>query len=229
MFSSEWIEERVKIKPDRVVVKLADKDGTYKDSVIIPTVYYPLCENAFDVFYKDICKEITDDAVLSIIDQVTYKMGHCYQNSEELYTLLTQAGFDAKLYAGWLFLSEYDYPIHHSWVVLDGSIIDLSDDYTLMCIGNKKWQGTGSKKHWANLIAEFQMKVKKENIPNRIRISTVGIPTDGLLYVGCETTIIKAVFSYRDLMERYPSHTTKRHNGNAGTETQRLVKQIIGE
>ena len=38
MFNSEWIEKHVKIKPDKVVTKLYDYDGTYKTSVIIPTV-----------------------------------------------------------------------------------------------------------------------------------------------------------------------------------------------
>ena len=65
------------------------------------------------------------------IDKVTYKIGHCYSNTQNVVRELRKAGFDPVPYAGWLFVGE-QLPIHHCWAVVNGNVIvDLCDDFPM--------------------------------------------------------------------------------------------------
>lgn len=226
MFNKEWIKN-VKIKEDRVIAKLYDNTKTFKGSVVIPTAYYPLCNNEIRVFHADNCKEITDEKILSILDKVEYKVGHCYTNSEELCRLLKEAGYDAKTYSGWFFICESEYPVHHAWVVVGDSVIDLTDDFTMMCSDSDKWSGIGSKEKWGQQMVDFYKEINDKQIPNSVRIAPVGVPTSSFLYVGCESNPLQAKMLWNDLMATYPNHTTRRHNSKGITPTQQYVMQRL--
>ena len=169
--------------------------------------------------------------MLSIIDKIPYIIGHCYSNSNDLCRELRKAGYDARIYTGWLFVGEHEYPAFHAWVVLNGSVIDLADDYTKMCVQQQeKWHGTASRKEWAVCMNEFYKEIEMNHVPNSIRISPVGVPTCGLMYVGCESSILHAVHLFIDLMGKYPNHTTKNYKDMiSGTETQQYLQQLMGE
>ena len=69
----------------------------------MPTNYYPLHNDDIHVFFDDNVALLTDEKVLSLIDTVKYKVGHCYHNAETIYKILTANEYDEKMYCGWIF------------------------------------------------------------------------------------------------------------------------------
>ena len=61
-----------------------------------------------------------------IFDSIVPQAGRCFTNSEKLVNALRKAGYPAKQYVGWLFIRGDTYPVHHSFVVLEKHIMDLS-------------------------------------------------------------------------------------------------------
>lgn len=72
-----WHESCVRLKDDRAVVKLYHEDGTFKTSIVVPTEYYPLSSGSvpYEVFHYKNTEPVTDEAVLNIFDDCTYKIG----------------------------------------------------------------------------------------------------------------------------------------------------------
>lgn len=63
MFNPDWIKNQVRERSDRVAVKLREADGTYIDSVLIPTERYPLNSDKFEVFPKGNPTAATDEDI----------------------------------------------------------------------------------------------------------------------------------------------------------------------
>lgn len=125
------------IRDKKVVYKKRDAEGNFLGSIIMPTNYYPLHNDDIHVFFDDNVTLITDEKVLSLIDTVKYEVGHCYHNAETICKILTENGYDAKMYCGWMFptasANQAILPIHHAWVILnDTAVIDISNDYVYM-------------------------------------------------------------------------------------------------
>lgn len=118
-------------KEKKVVAKLYNEDGSFKMAINIPSVYWPLNGDKYETFSHDKCSEVKDPVVLEAFDATPYKIGRCYTNSELLAENLRQRGVEAKTYVGWMFLEEDATPIHHCWVVVNGSVLDLSDDMAI--------------------------------------------------------------------------------------------------
>ena len=220
-----WHEECARFKEDKAVVKLTNADGSFKGSVIVPTLYYPL-NGDYEVFTYKNTEPVTDEAVLEIFDSVEYHIGHCYQNTEKLVTKLRDAGYDAKSYVGWMFIDVTEYPVHHCWCVLNGSVLDLSDDHTLMLSGEngKIINEAKSIQEKRELIASFAAWAK--GLRNRDRCTPVGTPTPFMLYIGCECEPEQGRAIYRNLMKDYPDHECERNcDENGWNAMQKLMKE----
>lgn len=227
-------ESIVRLKNDRVVVKLYSQNGIFKTSVVMPTEYYPLVPGKvpYEVFSYKNTKPVEDAEVLRIFDDVNYSRGCCYTNTKKLVEKLKAAGYNAKSYCGWLFTANEEIPVHHCWCVLDGkSILDLADDFTLMLSGKngENFNKARDKQEVRELIVSFELAAKR--IKNSVRCQTVGTPTPFLLYVGTECEADKARDVYNDLVRKYPDHECQRNCDQDGLNaTQRIMKKqgLIG-
>lgn len=224
-----WHESCVRLKDDRAVVKLYHEDGTFKTSIVVPTEYYPLSSGnvPYEVFHYKNTEPVTDEAVLNIFDDCTYKIGFCYTNTQGLVAKLKAAGYDAKAYCGWLFTSKGEIPVHHCWCVLDGKhVLDLADDYTVMLTGEngERFKKVSSIEEKRELIASFALAARKTK--NRVRCQIVGVPTPFLYYVGTECDPEKGRECYNALIRKYPDHECQRNCDQTGLNaTQKVMKQ----
>lgn len=201
-----WFEKAMRCKPDRVVVKLKNEDGSFKDAINIPTVYWPL-NGKYEVFHWDNTEHLRDEAILSVIDGQDYQIGHCYTNAEAITGALRQAGYNARLYVGWLFTGENEYPIHHAWTVLDGKyIIDLCDDFGLKLADSNRvyFENAQTKEQLEDLLVDFTKWASQ--YPHSKRCFPVGKPSRILMYIGCECTKEEGIMIYNNLSKKYPNH-----------------------
>lgn len=214
-----WHEQYATIKPDKVVVKKRDKTGTFDKSIIIPTTMYPL-NGKYEVFTYLNTSLLSPD-LYSAIDSVEYRIGKCYTNAGAVTEALKKAGAAAISYAGWLFLGESEFPIHHEWTVVDGNIVvDLADDNWLLYTNERTRELIDSKvpiEEMREYLAEFHTQVK--DLPNSARCAPVGIPTPMMFYVGCPCEPEDARNIYRDLMKKFPGHECERNVDASGMNT----------
>jgi len=221
-----WFEGQAKFKENKVIVKLHDEKGGFLKSVIIPTDYYPL-NGEYRAFHYGNTRALKDDEVIKIFDSVKYRVGRCYSNTLALVDALRSGGYNAKPFVGWLFTSNSDFPVHHSWCVLDDDIVlDLSDDFTVMLSGeNGENFHQKSIEEAREVIASFCEAARKQ--PNHIRCSPVGTPTPFLLYVGSECEPLDGKIIYNNLIRRYPDHECQRNCDDSGMNaTQRKLRSM---
>lgn len=220
-----WHEERTRFKADKAVVKLANEDGSFKKSIIIPTDYYPL-NGKYEVFTYANTKQTVDEGVLEVFDKVKYHIGHCYTNTAELVSRLRKRGYDVKPYVGWVFVTACDFPIHHCWAVLNGeTILDLSDDFTMMYSGSngENFKEGLSIEERRELIVSFQLAASK--VPNSARCYPVGLATPFMLYIGSECDPEEGRTFYNNLIRKYPGHECERNCDASGLNaTQKAMR-----
>lgn len=106
-------------KANRVIYKVSG------ETISIPSRMYPLESDSFQCFDADNTSEIVDERIIAIFDSINPEVGRCFTNAENLCTALQKEGYPAEQYVGWLFMGN-ELPVHHSFVVLDGHILDLS-------------------------------------------------------------------------------------------------------
>lgn len=222
LLNGKWIKEKVRFKEDRVVAKLYSDKGEFIKSVIIPTTYYPLSDNNFRYFHKENCEKCVDERVGKIFDSVEYNIGRCYTNSERFLNALKENGYEqAKIYVGWMFTCGATYPVHHSWVVLGNSLFDFSDDFE--CLFDRygeEMNGANTKAGFAEVFAKFH----KLGLSNTERCGVLGVPSEGVLYVGSECEAQHGIDIYNALMKEFPQHDCKRGNSfKGGTAIQYMV------
>ena len=95
------------------------------ETISIPSRMYPLESDSFQCFDADNTSEIVDKRIVEIFDSIKPETGRCFTNAENLCVALNEAGYQAEQYVGWLFMED-ELPIHHSFVVLNDHILDLS-------------------------------------------------------------------------------------------------------
>lgn len=219
--------DEVKIRPDKVVVKLRNSDGSFLKSVIIPTVYYPLPDNDIRVFAKENTNIVSDKKILSLIDSIQYEIGHCYTNTKKVVALLKSNGYSVESYAGWLFVDNNSFPIHHCWAVLDDNkIIDLADDFSVMYSkeNSNNWNNVKTKKEYQETLLSFTKEARKWK--NSIRCCPVGKATDFLFYVGAKCEADRGRYEYQRLMKEFPNHECERNcNADGLNRTQKMFKE----
>lgn len=149
-------------KANRVIYKVSG------ETISIPSRMYPLESDSFQCFNADNTSEIVDERIIAIFDSIKPEVGRCFTNAETLCVALNEAGYPAKQYVGWLFMGD-ELPVHHSFVVLDCHILDLSislksedfeklDSITVKC---------KTKDEARERIAEYILQ--KEQLPNHQR------------------------------------------------------------
>ena len=197
-----WYEQRLRCKPEKAVVRLYDDDGTFLGVVNAPSVQWPL-NGPYEVFTAENCKLIEDENVAGIVDTIPYRIGHCYQNAENVMKSLQKAGYAATQYCGWLFIGE-QWPIHHSWVVLNGNhIIDLSDEFAVLHANHEQFDNKGEG-DVRELMVEFTRWIRQ--FPNSKRTMPFGVPAGNLLYIGCPCSREEGIAIYNKLTDNFPKH-----------------------
>lgn len=196
------------IKEQKVVCKLRDEDKRFIKSVIMPTDMYPLANNDIHVFSDENLEEITDKEVLDVIDQVPYKIGHCYTNSQNIVDALAKVGVEACIYCGWAFVSLSELPFFHCWVMLDDThLIDLANDYIRKLNYVYDVYGDESKHftrdRWRYAFVEATKFLS--SLPNSERCC-IGM-ADNKIYVGCPVkNANEARRLYNYLIGKFPNH-----------------------
>lgn len=217
-----WFEKYLRVKPDKVVIKLYDKPGVFKAAVNIPTVMWPL-NGPYELFHVNNTEFITDKSVLDIIDAQPYRIGYCYSNAGGVTQALVDAGYNAKTYVGWLFCNVNEWPIHHTWTVLDGKhIIDLADEFALASYNRDKFEAAESEEARRELYVNFHKWASQHPHSQR---TAAGRTSPNLLYVGSECTPEEGRAIYNSLTDQYPNHPCRERVGKDNmTPMQRQLK-----
>lgn len=222
--TAPWYAQRLRCKPEKAVVRLYNDDGTFLGVVNTPSVLWPL--NApYEVFNAENCKLIEDEAVAGIVDTIPYHIGHCYQNAEAVTKALQKAGYAATQYCGWLFVGE-QYPIHHSWVVLDGiHVIDLSDEFAVLHANHEQFDNADGMQATRELMVEFTRWIHQ--FPNSQRIMPFGIPASNLLYIGAPCSGEDGIAQYNKLSKSFPNHPCNERllRGQSKTKMQLMLQE----
>lgn len=218
-----WFDTQMRVKPEKVVIRLKNREGDYLDSINIPTVMWPL--NGVREFFNCLnCEEIIDPSMEEIVNALPYKIGHCYSNAEAVTSALCAAGYNAKQYCGWLFVSGNDYPIHHSWTVVNGKhVIDLADDSSLIDYNHENFDKANNIKERRELLVSFQLWASK--LPHSQRCIPFGKPGRRFLYVGCPCDRETGIQIYNNLSQVYPNHpcNKKVRYSNGMTQMQAML------
>lgn len=199
-----WFENKVKIKKDRVVVKLYDDSEKFIKSIIIPTEYYPLPNNEIKYFSALNTTDIKDEKMIKIINSIEYKVGKCFENTSNLFKKLSPF-YDVRMYAGWLFV-ENDTPVWHSWIVYnERHIIDLNNK-------NDKYEPNEYLKNnyttvssYEELVLKYYTEIKKLKNSETCFIGNVN---KTFFYVGVECEAYKSKDFYNNLLDMFPNHET---------------------
>lgn len=228
-----WWKEQASFRDKKAVVKLYNEDGSFLTSIHIPTVYWPL-NGPYEVFtYENTCCIADDPKAMELFDSLTYLIGHCYQNTEQLVEAFHKAGYSIKPYCGWAFVNETT-PVHHCWAVLSDkdnhkAVLDLSCDSVQM------WRWLASSE--ANTPACHSMEKAKERIVDWIsyalknmthtqRCEPVGIVPPTHLYIGSECEPQSGIALYHKLTTQHPRHISIRNvNASGYNRTQWMLKQ----
>lgn len=203
-----WFTGHTNEKPDKVVVKVYDSSNKFKESIIIPSVFYPL-SGKYEVFnYTNthlIGDTEADQHILSIFDKIPFQIGDCYGNADAMTNALRKAGYEAQTYVGWALFGGS--PVHHAWTVLwiheHPSILDLSDQMFLMA----KKLGV-STSGLSSLSRENVVNVTLElmKLPHHERCAPVGIPSPIYYLVGAPSNGPEGISLFNQLLKQYPDH-----------------------
>lgn len=187
------------IKKDRIIEKLYDEDGKFLESVIIPTVYYPLPKEDFKIFQREDCEEVTDEGIIRAFDETKYCAGECFKNADRLSSALRIRGYETKTYCGWVVINN-DYPTLHCWVTIGKSVLDLSDSFFRM---EEERLKRGSTERGREAVTEIIQSLLKEKNSERCR--PLGIPYYPLIGSKVEGGKEAEKFA-RELLARFPDH-----------------------
>ena len=202
-------------KANRVIYKVCG------ETISIPSRMYPLESDSFQYFDADNTSEIVDERIIAIFDSINPEVGRCFTNAENLCTALQKEGYPAEQYVGWLFMGN-ELPVHHSFVVLDGHILDLSislksedfeklDSITVKC---------KTKDEARERIAEYILQ--KEQLPNHQRC-VFGVVDEAYHYIGAQGTREDGIKRNKELRKIYPQHPCFQDVKNGITRGQEIL------
>lgn len=202
-------------KKDRVIYKV---NG---ETISIPSRMYPLESDSFQCFDADNTSEIVDERIIAIFDSINPEVGRCFTNAENLCTALQKEGYPAKQYVGWLFMGD-ELPVHHSFVVLNFHILDLSialksEDFEKLDSITAKCK---TKDEARERIAEYILQ--KEQLPNHQRC-VFGVVDEAYHYIGAPGTREAGIKRNKELRKIYPQHPCFQDVQNGITRGQEIL------
>ena len=205
-------------KETRVIFKVQG----IEEKIIIPSSKYPLESKPYQLIHSGNTEPVTDNKIIEIFNSITPKVGHCFSNSGKLARELIDAGYDAKQYVGWVFTHD-DYPVHHSFVMVNNHILDLSVeflgkdlDYIRRVSKEKGLNKDGMRK----LIIEYHEE--RAGLPNHIKCN-FGKCDSMYLYCAAEGTETEGRIRNQKLRNEYPDHPAFKDVKNGMTKTQRMI------
>lgn len=162
-----------------------------------------------------------DERVAAIFDSIKPEVGRCFTNAENLCVALNEAGYQAEQYVGWLFMED-ELPVHHSFVVLDGHVLDLSislkyDDFAKLDSVTAKCK---TKDESRECIAEYIRQ--KEQSPNHQRC-IFGMVDKMYHYIGAPGTREDGIRRNQELRQSYPQHPCFQDVKNGITRGQEIL------
>ncbi|MBE7114243.1 hypothetical protein FT641_19525 [Bacillus paranthracis] len=228
--TEDYLEEYgigLKVRKDKVMV--TDEEG----KATIPSKLYPLTNKRTIQFYCYVNTEQIEEGIESFqtikdaYDSVKFEVGKCYQNTENLYRSLVQAGIpedDMKTYVGWILVGSK--PIHHCWLVykgkhvLDGSIT-AAEMHAQQKIVDEHITDINKQRE---IVVGLTLEALK--LPNS-QIRTFGKVMPIYDYVGtvCEPDEGRA--EYRKLISAYPNHPSYAGAGSNPTGASKAQQMIL--
>lgn len=202
-------------KKDRVIYKVKG------EAISIPSRMYPLESDLFQCFDANNTSEVTDEKINDIFDSIKSEAGRCFTNAENLCIALNEEGYQAEQYVGWLFMGD-ELPVHHSFVVLDGHILDLSislksEDFEQLDSITAKCK---TKDEARERIAEYMLQ--KEQSPNHQRC-IFGMVDKTYHYIGAPGTREDGIRRNEELRKIYPQHPCFQDVKNGVTRGQEIL------
>lgn len=227
-----WFEQGSILRESarRVSVKIHNYDGQYVASAVIPSVYYPLNGNTYELFHQNNCVPLTNEKAIEAFNAVRFKIGQCYDNTERLVQEFAARNLQLTPYCGWLVIQDSDYPVFHAFAVYEEngqkSVIDLSDDYTRMVNSAAQAMEGKSMEDARQIYVDYTKNAMQ--LPNSDRCSVVGVPSSPYLYVAAPCTPQQAIKIRDQLLRQYPDHPCFldiTRSGDGLTDTQRALKK----
>lgn len=202
-------------KTNRVIYKVSG------ETISIPSRMYPLESDSFQCFDADNTSEIVDERIIAIFDSINPEVGRCFTNAEKLCAALNKAGYPAEQYVGWLFMGD-ELPVHHSVVVLDGHVLDLSvslksEDFAKLDFVTAKCKTQDEARE---RIAEYMLQ--KEQLPNHQRC-IFGVVDESYHYIGAPGTKEDGIKRNKELRKIYPQHPCFQDVKNGITRGQEIL------
>lgn len=202
-------------KANRVIYKVSG------ETISIPSRMYPLESDSFQCFNADNTSEIVDERIIAIFDSIKPEVGRCFTNAETLCVALNKAGYPAEQYVGWLFMED-ELPIHHSFVVLNDHILDLSislksEDFAKLDSMTKIYK---TKDEAREYITEYILQ--KEQLPNH-QCCIFGIVDKMYHYIGAPGTREDGIKRNKELRKIYPQHPCLQDVKNGITRGQEIL------
>lgn len=133
-----------------------------------------------------------------------YVNGKCYDNAEVLYDAFQYCGYDAKYYAGWLWIGA-GYPFHHAWVVVDDSVYDIAYHLTSQKVLIDQ-ELSGKDIYSRENVREVKRLMKTVHPVGEHFIW--GQVEEIMMYAGSEDTPEGAKNRYIKMMKQFPNHPT---------------------
>lgn len=202
-------------KATRIIVKLQNDN-----KVVIPSRMFPLESKPYRVINTENTENVIDKEVIRIFDSIEYEIGHCFSNSKKLTQALLDAGYQAKQYVGWVF-DDCNYPVHHSFVMLDEHILDLSMEFLFEDLQEMSLKQM-SKDEARTL---FMQKHEEKKLMKNHEKCNFGKCDKMYVYVGAEGTAEQGIERNRILREEYPDHPSFADVKNGITKTQQMMMQ----
>lgn len=173
--------------------------------VKIPSQEYPL-NSDLDIFIYENTDILKDDKIIHLIDQIPYKIGCCYSNSNNIYNLLLKNNVYSKIYVGWLLLGN-SIPVHHCWIVYKNKyLIDISDDIDCFLYNLTKNHidiNSLSEKDQKDLLLDFTKHSILHKNSERCHLGKVSYNN---IYIGSQCNAEEGKRIFNKLLNKYPNH-----------------------
>lgn len=198
----------------------------------VPSNTYPVANKPTLRFfsYADTEQLDRDSKLAQLYDQLEFKVGFCYQNTENFAELLRKHNMNHfKTYTGWIVNGGL--PVHHCWMVWkDKHVIDpgisLVDNLYLI-EAQKRQMEYGDKPVPMDEMRQLFIQIHKEHEHKaNSEIRTFGQVAPFTFYIGTETTPMQGRKIFNELMDKMPNHPSYANSGMNGRGESTLQKML---